>query len=261
MPAQRKSPQPREPRRPSRGKGGGVAKGARQFVNHSLFGQIPLVPRVYPGGTYDDFDLDYRPPLPPGAVRGDPRVQAVSLFRRIPHYFYVDEVHHCVSCDRDFIFSAGEQKHWYEKLGFRLDSIAIRCLDCRRKVRGEKALRNAVERARATWAERPADARITLAVAEAIVRLREHAEYGNLNEAIALSRKAAKLGEAARIPSFEGLCRFWEAKAQALADRPHRAEPLFRDALDLLPTSKAGIALRAEALWHLDPARSGSPVS
>ncbi len=86
------------------------------------------------------------------------------------------------------------------------------------------------------------------------------AGYGNLNEAISLSRKAAKLGEAAKIPRFDGLCRFWEGKAQALAGRLHRAEPLFREALDLLPTTKTGIALRAEALWHLDPARSTPPT-
>jgi hypothetical protein len=128
-------------------------------------------------------------------------------------------------------------------------------------VRGEKALRNAVERARAKLAERPADARTVLAVAEAIVRLREQAGYGNLNEAIALTRKAAKLGEAAKMPNFNGQCRFWEAKAQTLAGRPHRAEPLFREALDLLPSSKAGMALRAEALWHLDSARISPSVS
>ena len=216
-----------------------------------------MIPTVSPSGVpYLEFDFDYQPPLPPGAVRGEPRVQVVSIVRRIPHYFYVNEVRHCVSCDRDFTFSATEQKHWYEKLRFRLDSIAIRCLDCRRKVRGETALRNAVERARADLAERPADPKATLGLAEAMVRLYEHTGHGNLNEMISLARKAAKLGETAKIPRFEALCRFWEAKAQALAGRPQRAEPLFREVLETLPTSKQGIALRAEAVWHLDPARS-----
>ncbi len=172
MPAHRKAPQSREPRRPSREKAGG-AQLERPFFEHPLFGQIPMIQVVSPSGVSDlEYDLDYRPPLPPGAVRGEPRVQVAS-FLRTPHYFYVDEVRHCVSCDRDFTFSAREQKYWYEQLRFRLNSIAIRCLDCRRKVRGETALRNAVERARAALAERPAEARISLGLAEAIVRLRE----------------------------------------------------------------------------------------
>jgi hypothetical protein len=48
----------------------------------------------------------------------------------------------------------------------------VRCVNCRRQNRSEKALRAALERARAKLAERPADARATLAAAEAILPLR-----------------------------------------------------------------------------------------
>ncbi len=105
----------------------------------------------------------------------------------IPCYFYVDQPRRCVTCGRDFVFSGSEQKHWYEVLKFHYDSVAIRCLDCRRKLRGENALLSAIQRARTAIAERPADPKSALAVAEAIVRLHEHAGHGNLNEAISLA--------------------------------------------------------------------------
>lgn len=260
MPTHRKLPQPREVRRPPGGKVSG-AKATPRVAKHSLFGDIPLAARTTTDGrgqtvTSYDYDHDYRPPLPLGAVRGEPRAQHFCPMCHIPRYFYVDQARRCVSCGCDFVFSGAEQKYWFENLKFHFDSVAIRCLDCRRKLRGERALLNAIQRSRAAFAERPTDPKATLAVAEAIVRLHEHAGHGNLNEAISQARKAAKLGEAAKLPGFEALCRFWEAKVHALAGRPQRAEPLFREALDTLPASKQGIALRAEAVWHLDPARN-----
>ncbi|PKN96854.1 MAG: hypothetical protein CVU43_18600 [Chloroflexi bacterium HGW-Chloroflexi-5] len=35
-----------------------------------------------------------------------------------------------------FIFFAEEQKHWYEELGFGLDSDCVRCVNCRKRQQG-----------------------------------------------------------------------------------------------------------------------------
>ena len=42
----------------------------------------------------------------------------------------------CLDCGRLFIFFAEEQKHWYEELGFGLDSDCVRCVVCRKRQQG-----------------------------------------------------------------------------------------------------------------------------
>lgn len=52
----------------------------------------------------------------------------------VTHYFDLDR--QCRDCNRSFIFFAQEQKHWYEQLGFGLDSDCVRCVDCRKQQQG-----------------------------------------------------------------------------------------------------------------------------
>ncbi len=52
----------------------------------------------------------------------------------VTHYFNLER--QCRDCKRQFIFFAAEQKHWYEQLGFGLDSDCVRCVDCRKKQQG-----------------------------------------------------------------------------------------------------------------------------
>ncbi len=52
----------------------------------------------------------------------------------VTHYFDLERK--CRDCERPFIFFAKEQKHWYEVLGFGLDSDCVRCVDCRKKLQG-----------------------------------------------------------------------------------------------------------------------------
>lgn len=52
--------------------------------------------------TYKDYDLDYKPPMPSGAVRGDVRQQAFCSMCHVPRYFYVDQPLRCIQCSRDF---------------------------------------------------------------------------------------------------------------------------------------------------------------
>jgi hypothetical protein len=52
----------------------------------------------------------------------------------VTHYFDLERK--CRDCDRPFIFFAAEQKHWYEELGFGLDSDCVRCVECRKRQQG-----------------------------------------------------------------------------------------------------------------------------
>ena len=187
--------------------------------------------------------------MPRGAVRGDVRRQHFCPMCHVPRYFYVDQDKRCVECSRQFVFSARGQKHWYEELRFHFDSVAIRCLDCRRRQRTRTAL-HPVARAKSRAGEGPADASHALAVAEAIVRLNEHTGEGDLREAIAAARHAARI--ASRIGSLPGAARFWEGKAQALLGRHDRARPLLEAALAGLPANRAGVSIRGEARWDVE---------
>jgi hypothetical protein len=52
----------------------------------------------------------------------------------VTHYFDLER--QCCDCNRPFIFFAEEQKYWYEKLGFALESDCVRCVDCRKRQQG-----------------------------------------------------------------------------------------------------------------------------
>ncbi|MBK8597364.1 MAG: zinc-ribbon domain-containing protein [Holophagales bacterium] len=112
---------------------------------HPVYGEVPIVPGPGASGGTGRlwlYDPDYRPDLPSGAVRGDPRRQLFCC--DVPRYFYVDLDRTCRDCGAPFVFSAREQKHWYETLGFRLDASAVRCLPCRRAFRRDKGIGRAL---------------------------------------------------------------------------------------------------------------------
>jgi len=52
----------------------------------------------------------------------------------VTHYY--DVKRECRDCNRPFIFFAQEQKHWYEELGFPLESDCVRCVECRKRQHG-----------------------------------------------------------------------------------------------------------------------------
>ncbi|TWT64784.1 zinc-ribbon domain containing protein [Allorhodopirellula solitaria] len=66
--------------------------------------------------------------IPADLTRQTPAIVAVT------HYFDLER--RCRDCSRSFIFFAEEQKHWYEQLGFGLDSDCVRCVDCRKTLQG-----------------------------------------------------------------------------------------------------------------------------
>jgi hypothetical protein len=72
------------------------------------------------------------------AVRSNPDKQNCSI---CPRYWYVDAFFLCDRCGSEFVFSAGEQRLWYEQYGFWVDSIPRHCVSCRRELRDLKAAR------------------------------------------------------------------------------------------------------------------------
>ena len=52
----------------------------------------------------------------------------------VTHYYDLERT--CRDCKKPFIFYAEEQKHWYEELGFGLDSDCVRCVVCRKRQKG-----------------------------------------------------------------------------------------------------------------------------
>lgn len=57
-----------------------------------------------------------------------------------PYFAYYDRSATCRSCNDKFVFTAGEQQFWYEKLGFWVQSVPVRCPECRKQLRRKKAL-------------------------------------------------------------------------------------------------------------------------
>ena len=65
------------------------------------------------------------------AVKADP---AKQVSRPVPIGLYWDRDRKCVRCSKRFIFFAVEQKHWYEVLGFAVESQANHCPSCRKNL-------------------------------------------------------------------------------------------------------------------------------
>jgi len=77
------------------------------------------------------------------AVRADISRQNCSI---CPRHWYLNAAFRCARCGNTFVFSADEQRYWYEELGFWVDSQAKHCAKCRRELRGLKELRQEYDR-------------------------------------------------------------------------------------------------------------------
>jgi hypothetical protein len=77
--------------------------------------------------------------LPAGAVPADLRQQAPhNSYGPVPLY-YVDKDFTCRDCGKQETWTATQQKWWYEVAKGSIYSTAIRCRECRRKVRAANA--------------------------------------------------------------------------------------------------------------------------
>lgn len=98
-------------------------------VPHPRFGSKPIRSEDWILPSSSCWWYSHRAVFPESAIPADISRQNYSC---IPVVFYVDVLEHCIDCNRPFIFFAKEQKHWYEDLGFGLDSWAVRCPVCRK---------------------------------------------------------------------------------------------------------------------------------
>jgi hypothetical protein len=197
------------------------AKSPRRTVDHPLYGTVPLAPVRWRGPdgreqSYWRYDPAFQPPLPAGAVRGDVARQTFC-YHHVPKYFYVDENRDCVQCGRPFVFTAQEQKYWYESRQFHFHSVPVRCTGCRRQRRTVRALAAQVGLARGAVEASPDDAAAWMALARALVEAHERTSRGDLNQAISSARRAARLWPEHSEPLL------WEGVAHARAGRSARA--------------------------------------
>lgn len=80
-------------------------------------------------------------PPPPPPPRGSLPVDVSQLAphnswgsglpRFAQHGYYVDQWYACVDCGKHEVWTAAQQKWWYETAKGYIDSIAIRCKPCR----------------------------------------------------------------------------------------------------------------------------------
>ena len=77
------------------------------------------------------------------AVRADTEEQNCSI---CPRYWYVDAAFRCSRCGAEFVFSAAEQRMWYEEYRFWVDALPKHCPDCRRELRQLKTTRKKYDR-------------------------------------------------------------------------------------------------------------------
>ena len=77
------------------------------------------------------------PPAPRGSLPVDVSQLAPhnsygsGLPRLAQHGYYVDQWYACVDCGKHEVWTAEQQKWWYETAKGYIDSIAIRCKPCR----------------------------------------------------------------------------------------------------------------------------------
>ena len=216
---------------------------SRVTRRHPLFGEVPLLPGPGASGTSGParvYDPDYRPDLPSGAVRGDPRRQLFCC--EVPRYFYVDADRTCRDCGVSFVFSAREQKHWYETLGFRLDANAVRCLPCRRAFRRDKGIARALADASRALTESPLHPPAALAYARAAVAHAERFGHAPLDTAIAALRALRR-----HAPSVVETL-YLEGRCSEAAGRPRRAAASYEKFLAAAaPKGNAALARDARA--------------
>jgi len=202
--------------------------------------------RVHEGWTWDP---TWQPgSIPAGALRGDIARQVMGAFST-PRYWYEDRERRCVQCGQRFVFSAAEQKYWYETLGFYEESVAIRCAPCRKQRRTAHALREGLATALRASEASPKQPEVWLDVAAATAALFETTGAGDLDRGIAAARRASRLGDVAGGAVAE-------AELQRLASRPRKARASLEAAMtELMPRRRRRQIERALAALDAEEER------
>lgn len=139
------------------------------------------------------------------------------------------------------MFSAEEQKFWYEKLAVIQDVVPNHCLDCRRKRRAAMAIRDehaaAIEGARAA----PKDPLARLREAEARARYFAEFQNGNAELTIAAARAARKYASGEDVSAAD----LWEGWVQVQLGRAPKGRALLERFVEHCADKKK------RALWKL----------
>lgn len=91
-------------------------------------------PRMMPKHLFwGAIHLDYD-----SAARGNPQKQNFSV---CPRHWYIDADFNCANCRKEFTWTAGEQKAWFEDYFFWIDSSPRLCKKCMANRRHLKDLR------------------------------------------------------------------------------------------------------------------------
>ena len=78
--------------------------------------------------------------LPPGAVAADTSQQVPINTYGGPKTFYFDIKFKCRDCGSREVWTAKDQKWFYEVAKGSLHQTAVRCLDCRNKLKDQKEI-------------------------------------------------------------------------------------------------------------------------
>ena len=110
----------------------------KSFVKHPRYGRGPRITgmnpeTVYGGEVFIHWHSSKGCRIPNTAIPADLNQQIPAT---VPVTHYYDVKRECKDCGRPFIFFAEEQKHWYEELGFGLESDCVRCVSCRKRQQG-----------------------------------------------------------------------------------------------------------------------------
>ncbi len=108
------------------------------YVEHPRYGRRPRITgmnpeTVYGGEVFIHWHSSKECRIPNTAIAADLSQQTPAT---VPVTHYYDVKRQCLDCGRPFLFFAEEQKHWYEELGFGLESDCVRCVVCRKQQQG-----------------------------------------------------------------------------------------------------------------------------
>ncbi len=84
----------------------------------------------------DTCDNTIQPPA--GAISADhSQLKHNNTYGPLP-YFYADKLVTCRDCGKEEVWTAENQKWWYEVAKGNINSLAVRCRSCRENEKGRK---------------------------------------------------------------------------------------------------------------------------
>jgi len=87
----------------------------------------------------ESFDV-YALPVPVGAIPANRETLRLNNTYGLLPLFYVDYAFNCRDCESAQIWTAKQQKWWYEIMQGNINSVAVRCRPCRKKEQQRKKL-------------------------------------------------------------------------------------------------------------------------